>query len=136
MEHRSTRQQRPIELILTRQLATYLAMPVFLVDNSGNLLFYNEPAEAVLGRRYDETGEMPLAEWSTVFSQAEEDGSPVPRESLPLVIALTKRRAAHKRLVIRGLDGVRRRIEATAFPIEGQGGRHLGAVAILWEVDE
>jgi hypothetical protein len=25
------------------------------------------------------------------------------------------------------------RLEATAFPLEGQGGRHLGAVVIFWE---
>lgn len=135
MDPRHAKLQRPIELILARQLASHLAMPIFLVDNSGNLLYYNEPAESVLGRRYEETGEMPLEEWSTIFSPTAEDGSPIPRESLPLVIALKKRRAAHRSLRIRGLDGVPRRIEATAFPIEGQGGRHLGAVSILWEVE-
>jgi hypothetical protein len=36
-------------------------------------------------------------------------------------------------MTITALDGIKRRIEVTAFPIEGQGGRHLGAVAILWE---
>ena len=125
----------PIQIILTRQLASYLAMPIFVVDTSGNLVFFNEPAEAVLGRRYEETGEMPVEEWSTVFSQTADDGSPIPRESLPLVIALKKHRAAHRSMRIRGLDGIRRRIEVTAFPLEGQDGRHLGAVAILWEVE-
>ena len=49
-----------------QQLASYLAMPIFLVDPEGNLLYDNEPAERLLGRRYNETGEMPAAEWSTV----------------------------------------------------------------------
>ena len=31
-------------------------MPIFLVDTEGNLLYYNEPAEAILGRRFSETG--------------------------------------------------------------------------------
>jgi hypothetical protein len=53
---------KAVELILMRQLASYLAMPIFLVDPDGNLLYYNEPAEYLLGRRYDETGEMPLAD--------------------------------------------------------------------------
>jgi hypothetical protein len=35
---------------------------------------------------------------------------------------------------IQGLDQVRRHIEVTAFPLIGQAGRHLGAVAIFWEV--
>jgi PAS domain-containing protein len=126
--------QQAIEVILMRQLASYLAMPIFLVDPGGNLLFYNEPAEALLGHRYEETGEMPLAEWAQIFQATSADGSPLPPEALPLVIALQQHRAAHLAFQIRGLDDVHRMIEATAFPLEGQGGRHLGAVAIFWEV--
>jgi hypothetical protein len=36
---------------------------------------------------------------------------------------------------IQGLDGIWRMIEVTAFPIIGQGDRHLGAVAIFWETE-
>ncbi len=127
--------QKQIEVILMRQLASYLTMPIFVVDADGNLLFYNEAAEALLGRRFDEAGEMSMEVWSTAFSQTEEDGSPLAPERLPLVIALRERRPAHRILRITGLDGVSRRIEVTAFPLEGQGGRHLGAVATLWGVD-
>lgn len=66
--------QKAIELILMRQLASSLAMPIFLVDPSGNLLFYNEPAEQLLGRRYDETGEMSMKEWCALFAPIAEDG--------------------------------------------------------------
>jgi len=38
-----------IELILMKQVASYLATPIFLVDRAGTLLYYNEPAEALLG---------------------------------------------------------------------------------------
>ena len=38
-----------IQIILTRQLAGYLSVPTFLVDPKGTLLFYNEPAEELLG---------------------------------------------------------------------------------------
>jgi PAS domain-containing protein len=127
-------QQQAIEVILMRQLASYLAMPIFLVDPAGDLLFYNEPAEALLGHRYEETGDMPLVQWAQIFQPTSEDGSPLPPEALPLVIALEQRRAAHLVFQIRGLDGVHRKIEVTAFPLEGQGGRYLGAVAIFWEV--
>ena len=34
----------PMEMILARQFASCLTMPIFLVDPSGNLLFFNEPA--------------------------------------------------------------------------------------------
>ena len=44
--------QKDVEVILMRQLASYLAVPIFLVDPAGNLIFYNEPAERLLGRRF------------------------------------------------------------------------------------
>jgi PAS domain-containing protein len=125
--------QKPVELILMRQLASYLAVPIFLVDPQGTLLYYNEPAERLLGRRYDETGEMPLAEWSTAFAPAEDDGTPLPADALPLSVAVQKRVASYRGMRIRGADGVERRIAVTAFPLEGQGARLLGAVAIFWE---
>jgi PAS domain-containing protein len=125
--------QKAVELILMRQLASSLAMPIFLVDPGGNLLFYNEPAEQLLGSRYDETGEMSVGHWSSLFTPIGEDGAPLPGEALPLNIALHKHRAAHLAFWIRGLDGVSRKIGATAFPLEGQGGRQLGAVGIFWE---
>jgi PAS domain-containing protein len=128
--------QQAIEVILMRQLASYLAMPIFVVDPAGNLLFYNEPAEALLGRRYEETGEMLVEEWSRIFQPTTADGSPLPSEALPLVIALQQHQAAHLAFQIRGLDGVSRQIEVTAFPLDGQGGRHLGAVAIFWEASD
>ena len=34
---------------------------------------------------------------------------------------------------LRGLDGTRRHVEVTAFPLVGQAGRFLGAVALFWE---
>ena len=123
-----------IEVILARQLADYLALPVFLVDQAGDLLFYNEPAEKILGHRYEETGPMPAEAWSTVFQPTDADGRPLEPEHLPLVIALQERRPAHREFWIRGLDGVPRRIEVTAFPLVGQAGRYLGAVALFWEM--
>ena len=48
--------QHPVEMILTRQLAGYLSVPVVLVDTTGTVIFYNEPAERILGVRFEETG--------------------------------------------------------------------------------
>ncbi len=127
--------QKAIEIILMRQLATYLAMPILLADNEGNILFYNEPAEVLLGRRFDETGGIPAGEWAASFGATDEDGTDLPVHALPLVIALEKRKAAHRTFWIKGLDGIRRKIESTAFPLEGQSGRQLGAVTIFWERD-
>jgi hypothetical protein len=122
-----------VELILTKQLASYLSMPIFLVDLAGNLLFYNEPAEQLLGSRYDETGEMPFEEWGTIFAPVDDEGVPIPPEGLPLAVAVQQGRPAHGTFTIKGLDGVPRNIAATAFPLVGQHDRALGAVAIFWE---
>lgn len=126
--------QKEIEVILARQLAEYLAMPIFIVDPAGDLLYYNEPAEGILGRRYVETGPMPASEWSTIFKQVDQEGNPIQPEELPLVIAMTQYHPAHKRFWIEGLDKTRRQIELTAFPLMAQANRFLGAIAIFWEV--
>lgn len=126
--------QKEIELILARQLASYLTMPIIIVDPSGNLVYYNESAEIILGRRFEENGEMPVDEWSALFMPTDETGTPLTPETRPLLIALTQRSPAHRGMWLKGLDGVQRRIEVTAFPLNGQGERYLGAVAIFWEV--
>ena len=54
----------PIQIILTRQLAANLSVPIFLVDSVGNLLFFNEHAEIILGKSFEATGEMPVERWS------------------------------------------------------------------------
>ncbi len=126
--------QQEIEVILARHLAEYLAMPIFIVNPDGDLIFYNEPAEAVLGSRYNETGMMPASEWSTVFHPIDHEGNSIPPEELPLVIALTQHCPAHKIFWIRGLDGTMREIEVTAFPLIGQADRFLGGIAIFWEI--
>jgi PAS domain-containing protein len=128
--------QKEIEVILTRQLASYLAMPIIIVDPEGTLLFYNEPAERIMGLRFEETGEMPADEWIPSIVVTDEQGMPLAPETRPLIIALTERRPAHHEIWVQGLDQVRRHIEITAFPLIGQAGRYLGAVAIFWEVKE
>src|SRR6266851_1201931 len=100
--------QYEIEVILLRQLASYLAMPIFIVDPHGTLVFYNEPAELILGKRFEETGEMSAEEWSTAFQPMDEEGRSLDPAKVPLRIAFESRRPTHGSLWIRGFDGVRR----------------------------
>jgi PAS domain-containing protein len=125
----------PIQIILTRQLAGYLSVPLFLVDPEGDLLFYNEPAEAILGQRFEETGRMPAARWSRVFTPVDEQDQPIPPAELPLMITLASRRPAYKRFFIKGMNGVRRHIEVAAIPIAGLEHEFLGAIALFWELE-
>lgn len=124
---------REIEVILSRQLADSLSTPVFIVDPVGNLIFYNEPAEELLGIRYEETGKLPVAEWSSMFKPMDDDGNPMPSEKLPLVKTLSMQEPAHGDLRIKSLDGSNHKISVTSFPIIGRPNRFLGAVAIFWK---
>src|SRR6476620_7277254 len=106
-------------------------MPVFITDTTGNLIFYNEPAEKILGTRFEDTGEMKVEAWSTMFKQQDDDGDPLPPESLPLVRTLKDQYPYHKIFRITSLKGNTERIAVTSYPIIGRTGKFLGAVAIF-----
>ena len=121
-----------IEIILTRQWADSLSIPVFLTDTNGNLIFYNAPAEEILGKRFEDTGAMSVEEWSTIFTPKNEDGSLKDPESLPLVRTLSTREPAQGSFWIDSLSGDKHFINVTSFPIIGMSDGYLGAVAIFW----
>jgi PAS domain-containing protein len=126
--------QYEVEVILARHLAENLALSMFIVDPEGNLIFFNEPAEAVLGIRFGDTGLLPASEWSTMFKPMDEDGKPIPPEEIPLMISMMHGYPAHRGLWIKGLDEKMRQLEVTAVPLIGQAGTMLGAMTIFWEV--
>jgi PAS domain-containing protein len=107
----------PVEMILLRQWASYLGLPIWIMDGTGSLIFYNEAAEALLGRRFEESGAISVEDLA----------------GLPVSVALMERRPSHRAIVFTGLDGHERRVDVTAFPVTGLAGRMLGAVAMFWE---
>jgi PAS domain-containing protein len=127
--------QQPIEMILLQLWASYIAIPVWLVDIDGNLVYYNEPAEQLLGKRFDEVGEINAIDLADVFVTTDFDGVLIPAKEGPLVIALEERLPAYRSLRFRDFGGAWHDIEVTALPIEGQGGRLLGAFAAFWEIE-
>ncbi len=127
------RQQKNLVLILAREFASKLATATFIADAEGNLVFYNEPAEVILGRTFAEAGDIRAEEWASLFKIEELDGTPVPLEKNPGGVALLERRPAHRELRITGLDGVTRTISATAFPLLARSEELVGMVAIFWE---
>jgi PAS domain-containing protein len=128
--------QRNLVLILARDFASRLATAVFLVDATGDVIYFNEAAERVLGSPYEEGRTMPAAEWSTAFEPVDEEGQRLRLEDLPLGVAVTRREPAHRELRMRGADGVPREIEVTAFPLFAHADEFVGAVAIFWEPSE
>ena len=125
-----------IEIILSRQWADNLSIPVFLVDTKGNLLFFNEPAEAILGLRFEETGSLPVEEWSTIFKPQNINGEPLPMESLPLVKTLRNKVPDHGAFWIKSMEGKMFEIAVTSFPIIGRPDRFVGAIALFWKSTE
>jgi PAS domain-containing protein len=122
-----------IEIILSRQLADCLNIPVFIVDPKGNLLFYNAPAEEILGQRFEDTGEMPMEVWGTSFHPQDEHGNPIPPEQLPLVKTINNHEPAHKTFWIKSLSGHSTKIAVTSIPIIGRSKEFIGAMAIFWD---
>jgi PAS domain-containing protein len=127
--------QRPIELILARNLLSSLSTPAFLASAPGEIIFYNEAAGAILGRHFEETGKMSAQEWTSTFGPFAEDGQPIPLEQQPLTIALRANRPGHAVYRIRSLTGADREIEASGLPIVGIDG-FQGAMVFFWPVDE
>ena len=122
--------QRPLELILARNLMTSLSTPAFLTDESGLLIFYNEAAGHLLGRRFEDVRSAGAAVWEHI-GPFDRDGGHVPIDELPLTIALRNGSPAHAGLRIRAFDGAEHDIEVSALPIVSAEGAR-GAMAFFW----
>lgn len=128
--------QQPIELILLKQWAEHVAIPVWLLDAEGILVYSNVPAEQVLGFRFNEAGEITASELAALFDTASLEGSPVSTDELPIVVALRDGHPCHDRLRIRNRAGEIKLIEVTALPLLEADNELLGAMAIFWELGD
>jgi PAS domain-containing protein len=129
--HVATSPQKPLELILARNLLSSLSTPALLVNRPGDVIFYNEAAGALLGRPFEETGTLPANEWVSMFGPFDETGAPLPIEQQPLTATLRLNRAAHAHLRIRSAGGTEHDIEVTGLPIIGAE-RFQGAMVFFW----
>jgi PAS domain-containing protein len=126
--------QQSVEMILVRQLASYLFVPVLVVDTTGTVIFYNEPAERILGVRFEETGRIDREEAERLVDLSDDSTAGPEDLERPLHTALQQRRPAHaRRWLLRRADRVRLQVELTAFPIIDHEERLLGAMVMFWE---
>jgi PAS domain-containing protein len=128
--------QKPLELILARNLLSSLSTPAFLVGDEGVLLFYNEAAGAMLGRGFEELGTISAADWTSEFGPIGEDDEPLPYDRIPATVAVRENRPYHGKFRIRTHGGDYHEIAASAIPIVGLGGASGGAIVIFWPVTE
>jgi PAS domain-containing protein len=129
----AVRQQKSLILILARGFASNLSMAISVHDPTGTIVFYNESAEAAFGVTFAEMGELSAAEWTARYSPEEADGTPIPLEELPVGVALTERRPAHRTVCFTRPDNVGYVAEVTAFPLMGREEELFGAVRIFWD---
>lgn len=127
--------QKPLELILARNLLSSISTPAFLVGAEGTLLFYNEAAGAMIGRRFEDTGTMTADEWTAAFGPFDDDDHPIPYDQNNLTKSLREGRPAHGNFRICIAGNVHQDIAASAIPIVGRDGSS-GAIVIFWPLPE
>jgi len=127
-----TQRQKHLVLILAREFISNLSTPTLIANQRGYLVYYNDAAEGVIGKRFTEVGETPLDEWLAAFNPRTLDGKPLPPAQRPTRIALEERRVAHLQYLVTSADGVDREIEVTAFPLFAHTDDFVGIVALFW----
>jgi PAS domain-containing protein len=127
--------QRNVALILARELAVNVTTPMWMWDEAGALVYYNEPAAAIIGRPFDDVDTMHLDEIDQ-FRSEDLEGNRVAVEDLPSGVALRDKTPAHQVLRITGFDGVKRTISVTAIPLFVRGDQFVGAMAVFWQLGE
>ena len=126
--------QKPLELILARNLLTRISTPAFLVDDEASIVFYNEAAAALLGRSFEDAGRMTAAEWVAAFGPFDSGGASVDLGRLTITEALRAGRPAHGDFQIRTATAEQTPIEASAVPIVAEQGSS-GAMIFFWPLD-
>lgn len=124
--------QKHLVLIIAREFAANLATPTAIADDEGTVVFYNEPAEKLIGRRFAECGEMPMDEWTAGLMPRTREAEPLPPERRPARIALDEKRPSHLGFRFTSEQGVDRDVAVTAFPLFAQADEFVGVMAIFW----
>jgi PAS domain-containing protein len=126
------RKQRHIALILARDLAANLATAMLVADAEGELVFFNEPAELILGRPFAEA-QMTTADLARAFRPVDEAGRPIPASDLPLATAFRTGIPSRGAFWIDAADGRRPHLEVVGVPLFAHTDQLVGGLAVFWE---
>jgi PAS domain-containing protein len=127
-----TPSQKPLELILARNLLTSISTPSFLVDGAGTMVFYNEAAAALLGRSFEEAGQMTAEEWLATFGPFTREGDTLELDEISLTQAIQDGQPAHGSFRIRTARNDQQTVEAAAFPLVASANGSSGAMIMFW----
>ncbi len=117
---------------------TSISTPSFLVDGAGTMVFYNEAAAALLGRSFEEAGQMTAEEWTAAFGPLTNGDEPADLDEISLTQAIQAGQPAHGSFCIRTKRSEKERVEAAAFPLVTSNDGASGAMVLFWPqgVDE
>lgn len=126
---------RNLVLIRARHLAETMTTPTFLVDAAGDMIFYNEAAEGVLGRTFADEGTIPQAEVQKRLNVRDRDGNALPLEAMAGWSALQKRRPGYGQILFADFSGNDHLISVCALPLFTHPDDFEGSLVIFWEDD-
>ncbi len=122
---------QPLELILARNLVSAITLAAFLIDPDGTLVYFNDAAGELVGRRFEEVGRLRQEDWASEFGPFDEFGKLLPTEDLPLTLALREGLPAHDRFRIPVRDEELVEVDVSALPLTTADG-FQGAIVVFW----
>ena len=126
--------QKNVVLILARELASNIATPMLVLDEVGTIVFFNEPAEKILGATFASVGEVPAQDYDSKWATTDLDGNELSLLRGPMARVVSDHTPAHRVIRVRGLDGVWHLIETTVYPLFVSASHFVGAVGVFWEL--
>jgi PAS domain-containing protein len=126
--------QQPLDLILARNLISGITLAAFLIDPDGVLVFFNDAAGELIGRRFEEVGRLKQDEWNSDFGPFDEFGKLMPVDDMPLSRALREGLPAHDRFHVSVGEDELLEVDVSALPLtSGEG--FQGAIVVFWRAD-
>jgi PAS domain-containing protein len=125
---------QPVEQILARNLVSGITLAAFLVDPDGVLIFFNDAAGELIGRRFEEVGRLRREEWNSEFGPFDEFGKLMPTETMPLTAALRDGLPAHDRFHVSAIGDELVEVDVSALPLMTADG-FKGAIVVFWRSD-
>jgi PAS domain-containing protein len=120
-----------IEFILARQLSEYLTSPIAIVDHNGRMIYYNESAEFIIGRKYNESGEVEPRDWDERFYEDEGHGKTIKLLDLPFLKVLSGRSIVQDDYWMRNFEEIEQKVRVICIPLVGMAQRELGALVFF-----
>jgi PAS domain-containing protein len=127
---------KSLVLIRAKHLAESITVPAWLADADGNLVFFNEAAELLIGRTFADAGPMPASEWIETFNIRDRNDSTLKLEEVPGWVALQEHRPQTGHVKFTAQDGKDHFVSTAAIPLSDTPEHFEGVLIVFWEEPE